>query len=305
MYILIIYIFILPHLPSVSCKYILNHHNYHHNFITFSLYIHHYHLVALYISSLLIYKYHHSPVHSLNLSNLVNSCFIIYSKCSQFITLSSYLCVSFSFFEIESLQPYPSSLMCRGLVSLLHISTIFLYGLLYLNSANWGGAALHLSPPLGFLLSFLMVGELQLNQMSFDSLPSLPMNPLMEVTSREFAWMLSEWCSADMFCDQHSVFHTAPHLKVLYSQIKICKQTHRSTHASQMLVGLVSVSNPNFRYLQGSWPLVVRMPCLTGAGWSGLLWVLSLTDGAGVGEVIFDSVFRSICLILPHVRADG
>ena len=154
-------------------------------------------------------------------------------------------------FEVKSLQPYPSRLMCRGLIFLLLISTT-LCRLLYLNSATWGGAALHLSPPLGFFLSFLMVGELQLDQMSFDPLPSLPMSPLLGVTSREFPWMLSEWCSASMVCDQHSVFHTAPCLKVLYSQIKICKQTRRSTHASQMLVGPVSVSNPKFRYLQGS-----------------------------------------------------
>ena len=154
-------------------------------------------------------------------------------------------------FEVESLHPYPSRLMCRGLIFLLLISTIFC-GLLYLNSVTWGGATLHLSPPLGFFLSFLTVGELQLNQMSFNPLPSLPMNPLVEVTLREFPWTLSEWCSASMVCDQHSVFHTAPHLKVLYSQIKICKQTRRSTHASRMLVGPVSVSNPKFQYLQGS-----------------------------------------------------
>ena len=141
--------------------------------------------------------------------------------------------------------------MHRGLIFLLLISTI-LCGLLYLSSATWGGAALHLSPPLGFFLSFLMVGELQLDQMSFNPLPSLPRNPLVEVTLREFPRTLSEWCSASIFCDQHSVFHTAPHLKVLYSQIKICKQTWRSTRASQMLVGLVSVSNPKFQYLQGS-----------------------------------------------------
>ena len=154
-------------------------------------------------------------------------------------------------FGVESLQPYPSRLMRRGLIFLLLTSTI-LCGLLYLNSATWGGAALHLSPPLGFFLSFLMVGELQLDQMPFDPLPSLPRNPLVGVMSREFPWMLSGWCSASMVCNQHSVFHTAPHLKVLYSQIKICKQTHRSTHASQMLVGLVSVNNPKFQYLQGS-----------------------------------------------------
>ena len=194
--------------------------------------------------------------------------------------------------------------MCRGLIFLLLISTT-LCGLLYLNSATWGGAASHLSPPLGFFSSFLMVGELQLDQISFDPLPSLPMNPLVGVTLREFPWTLSEWYSASMVYNQHSVSHTVPHLKVLYSQIKICKQTCRLTHASQMLVGLVSVSNPKFWYLQGSWPLVVQTPDLTGAGWSGLLWMLPLTDGTGVREVLFSTVFRSICLILPHVRTDG
>ena len=141
--------------------------------------------------------------------------------------------------------------MHRGLIFLLLISTI-LCGLLYLSSATWGGAALHLSPQLGFFLSFLMLGELQLDQMSFNPLPFLPMNPLVGVMVREFPWMLSEWCSASMVHDQHSVFHTAPHLKVLYSQIKLCKQACRSTHASQMLVGLVPVSNPKFQYLQGN-----------------------------------------------------
>ena len=141
--------------------------------------------------------------------------------------------------------------MHQGLISLQLISTI-LCGFLSLSSATWGGAALHLSPPLGFCLRFYLVGELQLDQMSFNPLPSLPRNLLLGVTSREFPWMLSEWCSGSMLCDQHSVFHTAPHLKVLYSQTKICKQTCRSTHASQMPVGLASVNNPKFRYLQGS-----------------------------------------------------
>ena len=141
--------------------------------------------------------------------------------------------------------------MYRGLIILQFISTIFC-GLLSLSFATWGGAALHLSPPLGFCLSFLVVGELQLDQMSFDPLPSLPRNPLVGTTSREFPWMLSEWCSASMLCDQHSVFHTASRLKVLYSQTKIHKQTCRSTRASWMPVGLASVNNPKFWYLQGS-----------------------------------------------------
>ena len=148
-------------------------------------------------------------------------------------------------FWVESLQPYPSRLMCKGLISSLHISTT-LYGLLYLSSATWGGAAVHLSPPLGFFLGFSMVRELHLDRMSFNPLHFLPRNPLVEVMSREFPWMLSEWCSASIFCNQHSVFHTAPHLKVLYSQIRMCKQTCRSTFASWMPVGLVSVNNPKF-----------------------------------------------------------
>ena len=151
-------------------------------------------------------------------------------------------------FGVESLQPYPSRLMCWGLIFLLIISTIFC-GLLFISSATWGGAALHLSPPLGFCLGFLVVGELQLDQISFNPLPSLPMNPLVGVMLREFPWMLSDWCSASMFHDQCSVFHTAPNLKVLYSQTKIRKQTCRSTCASWMLVGLVSVNNPKFQYL--------------------------------------------------------
>ena len=154
--------------------------------------------------------------------------------------------------------------MSRGLIFLLFISTIFC-GLLYLSSATWGGAASHLPPPLGFFLTFLTVGELQLDQMSFDPLPSLPMNPLGGLHG-EFPWTLREWCSASMFHDQHSAFHTAPCLKVLYSQTKICKETCRSTHASLMLVGPGSVNNSKFWYLQGSWPLVVQTPCLTVAG---------------------------------------
>ena len=141
--------------------------------------------------------------------------------------------------------------MCQGLIFLQLISTIFC-GLLSLSSATWGGAALHLSPPLGFCLDFLVVGELQLDQMSFNPLPSLPRNPLVGVMSREFPWILSKWCSASMLHNQCSVFHTTPHLKVLYSQTKIRKQTHGSTCASQIPVGLASVNNPKFWYLQGS-----------------------------------------------------
>ena len=54
-----------------------------------------------------------------------------------------------------------------------------------------------------------------------------------------------------------------------------------------MPVGLVSVDNPKFQYLQGSWFLVVWVPHLTGAGRYGLSCELLFVDGAGVGEVLF------------------
>ena len=100
--------------------------------------------------------------------------------------------------------------------------------------------------PMGFFLGFSMVGGLQLDQMSFKPLPFLPRNPHMKVTLRVSPWTLSEWCSVCIICDQHSVVHTAPCLNVLYSQIRICKQTHGSTFTSQMSVGPASVSNPKF-----------------------------------------------------------
>ena len=90
--------------------------------------------------------------------------------------------------------------------------------------------------PMEFFLGFSMVGELQLDQMSFNPLPFLPRNPHMEVTLRVSPWTLSEWCSACIIHNQHSVVHTAPHLKVLYSQIKIRKQTRISTFASGCLL---------------------------------------------------------------------
>ena len=161
-----------------------------------------------------------------------------------------------------------------------------------LSFAILGGAALHLSPPTGFCLGFILVRELQLSQMSFDPLPSLPRNTLLRVTSREFPLMLM-WvvlCKHILPSAKCILLYTAPCLKVVYNQAKICKQTCRSTCASWMLVGLVSVNNPKFQYLQGSWFLVVQMLHLTGAGWLGLLCVLLLADGAGVREVLFSTL---------------
>ena len=129
----------------------------------------------------------------------------------------------------------------------------------------------HTSLTHGVLLGLLNGWGVATGSNVLQSTPFPAQEPMHEGYVKSVPWMLSEQCSACIVCDQHSVVHTAPHLKVLYSQIKIRKQTCRSTFASQMPVGLASVSNPKFRYLQGSCPLVVRMLHLTGAGWSGLL----------------------------------
>ena len=76
----------------------------------------------------------------------------------------------------------------------------------------------------------------------------------------------------------------------MYKQARISKQAHRSTHASQIPVGLVPVDNPKFQYLQGSWFLVVQVPHLTGADESGLSYKMLSADGTGVKEVLFSTL---------------
>ena len=64
---------------------------------------------------------------------------------------------------------------------MLHVLLSFL-SVAVSNLPSEGEAALHFSLPLGFTLGFfILVGELQLDQMSFDPLPSLPRNPLLEL----------------------------------------------------------------------------------------------------------------------------
>ena len=89
-------------------------------------------------------------------------------------------------FGVESLQPYPFQTDVLGthiLSTDIFFSFFFCHSLwvVVLGLAIWGEAALHLSHPLGFCLGFILVGELQLNQMSFDPLPSLPRNTLWEL----------------------------------------------------------------------------------------------------------------------------
>ena len=156
-------------MPSVShCKYLIIN-------IT---------IISLYISSSHC-KYHHCSfvsviIHSPSTRSSLNcfrSCSVITLNLLS-ITPLSYLC---GLCWILGLRVFNHTLpdWCIGDSCFCYLFIPFLCGLLSLSSATWGGAALHLSPPLGFCLGFLLVGELQLNQMSFDPLPSLPRNPLM------------------------------------------------------------------------------------------------------------------------------
>ena len=83
---------------------------------------------------------------------------------------------------IESLQPYPfwTDALGTHVFFFLFSTDIICFaipcGLFVPSLAIQGEAALHLSPPLGFHWGFILVGELQLNQMSFDPLTSLPRN---------------------------------------------------------------------------------------------------------------------------------
>ena len=138
-------------------------------------------------------------------------------------------CVLLSPFGVESLLTIPFQIDAQG----THICAIGFYHALWVAVSRLcclGWSCNTPLSPMGFFLGFSMVGELQLDQMSFNPLPFLPRNPHMKVTSRVSPWMLSERCSACIICNQHSVVHTAPHLKVLYSQIRICKQTRINLH---------------------------------------------------------------------------
>ena len=102
---------------------------------------------------------------------LVNSLHIIYHGVT---------CV-YSNFEMHwGLATIPSRMMHQGSC----LCCMFYYSLWVAvsNLPSGGEAALHFSPPLGFTLGFFtLVGELQLDQMSFDPLPSLPRNLLLEL----------------------------------------------------------------------------------------------------------------------------
>ena len=91
------------------------------------------------------------------------------------------ICILYNFQDTLRASNHTLHNNASGFMFLLHIFAI-LYGLFFLALLSGGGAALHFSPPLGFNLGFFtLVGELQLDQMSFDPLPSLPRNPLLEL----------------------------------------------------------------------------------------------------------------------------
>ena len=102
---------------------------------------------------------------------LVNSLHIIYHGVT---------CVHSNFEMHWGLATIPSRMMCWGSC----LCCMFYYSLWVAvsNLPSGGDTALLFSPPLGFTLGFFtLVGELQLDQMSFDPLPSLPRNPILEL----------------------------------------------------------------------------------------------------------------------------
>ena len=131
------------------------------------------------------YKYHHSPVLHSSIVKWLFVCFIKFTP--HYSSWSHLYFMSFPRY-IESFQPYPPEWCVRACV----LTTCFsiLCGLCFLALLSGGGAASHSSPPLGFNLGFItLVGELQLDQMSFDPLPSLPRNPLLDLS-----WESSPGC---------------------------------------------------------------------------------------------------------------
>ena len=171
-------------------------------------------------------------------------------------------------------------------------------------------------PPWGlFLGPFTLVEELQLGQMSFGPLPSLPNNPSQRLHWGSSLKCWSEEHLTDIRCCKYSAFYTVLPQKTLYRQSTICRQTHRPTHASQMLVNPVSASRPKFWYFHGSWFLVVLVPHLSGVAQCGLPWgVLSTmlgvtipddpafpsalsTGGAGVTGVVFSTLAMGLSIL--------
>ena len=122
--------------------------------------------------------------------------------------------------------------------------------------------------------------------------------------------MLGRHMMLQVECSLHSM---SPENSI---QSTICRQTHKSSHASQMLVSPVSASKPKFWYLHGSQFWVVLVLWISEAGQSGLPWgvlpsVLGViipdnpasadtlsTGGTGVGEVIFLTLAMGLSILL-------
>ena len=238
---------------------------------------------------------HHLMVVSLFLLNIIYSTLLIMESL-----------VFYVIFKIHSELPTISSrMMHQGSCSLLNIFAI-LCGFSFLALLSRGGAASYFSPPLRFSLGFLtQVGELQWDQMSFDPLPSLPRNLLLELHQDSSPGHYSKWCSASIFCDQQSVFYTAPLQKVMYKQTGkyqadtqvnpcipdtswpgACWHPKVSIPPGKLVPGGSSAMSNRSRLI---WTVLHAVVCRWHRSWRG---------------VIFNSIFRSICFILHHVRVD-
>ena len=130
--------------------------------------------------------------------HLLTVCSFIVKSLDYILTLNFY-CYSSSylhFMSLPGLRAFNHTLpdWCIRDSYSCYLFSPFLGGCCPLALVPGGGAASHLSSPLVFYLGFLLVGELQLDQMSFDPFPSLPRNPLVELCWESSPGCSSEWC---------------------------------------------------------------------------------------------------------------
>ena len=212
-------------------------------------------IISLYISSSHC-KYHHCSfvsviIHSLSACSLLNHLdhIFVLNLYHYSIELCCGLC------QIQGLRIFNHTLpdWCIGDLYSCYLFFTILCGLLSLSSATWGGAALHLSPPLGFCLGFLLVGELQLDQISFDPLPSLPRNQLVRLHQESSPGCLASGAQQACFMISSVCFTLHPIWRCCIARLRYANRHVDQPVHPRCWLGPVSANNPKFWYLQGSW----------------------------------------------------
>ena len=121
--------------------------------------------------------------------------------------------------------------------------------------------------PFGFFSLWAVV----LRPNNLWSTPSIQKSTI-DTTLMEFPSMLKWVVPSRHGMEQVKCVYTIFPMKMVHRHDMKWRQIHRPIHTSQMPGGLVSANNAKFWYLHGSWFWVACVPCLSGAGWSGLPW---------------------------------